>query len=87
MLLAHHLLNLTNDFLNAANLSFLHRSCLVLASSKYITAFMKTRQLEPLLAENIGLPPFRLKIRLSFRKFYPSKSLPYEIPKTQTVFL
>ena len=81
MLLAQHLLNSSNIFLNVANLSVRHRSCRVLASLKDILAFMKTRRLKLILAENIGWPTSTLKSRFSFRNFFSSKSLEYKIPK------
>ena len=67
-------------------MTFVYQSCIVLASSKDITAFMKTRQLKLLLAANIEWPRFRLKIRLSFREFYLSKPLPYELLKKASSF-
>ena len=81
MFLVQHLLNSSYTFLNAANLSVRHRSCCVLASSKNIMAFMKTRRFKLILAENIGWPTSTLESRLNFRKFCPCKPLAYEIPK------
>ena len=53
MFLAQDLLNSSNISLHAANLSVRHHYCRVLASSKDIIAFMKTRLLKLVLAENI----------------------------------
>ena len=83
MFLAQHLLTSSNISLNAANLSLRHRSCRVLALSKDIMAFMKTRRLKLILAENIGWPTSTLKSRRNFRKCCPSKPLAYEIPKKE----
>ena len=81
MLLAQHLLNSSIIYVNAANLSVRYRFCRVLASSKDIMAFMKTRRLKLILTENIGWPTSTLISCLNFRKFCPSKPLAYEIPK------
>ena len=68
MFLVQHLLSSSSISLNAANLSVHHRSCLVLASSKDIIAFMKKRRLKLILAENVGWQTSRRKSHLSFRK-------------------
>ena len=81
MFLVQHLLNSSNISLNAANLSVPHRSCHVLASSKDIMGFMKTRRLKLILAENIGRPTSTLKSRLNFRRFCPSNPLAYKTPE------
>ena len=83
MFLAQYLLNSSNIYLNATNLSVRYRSCRVLASSKDIMVFVKTRRLKLILAENIGWSASTLKSRLNFKNICQASPLHMRYQKSK----